>query len=207
MHRRHLLLVMAGLWVTGTPGLAHAQAAVDLAGVRYPAQVQVASTPLLLNGAGIRTRFVVKVYTAGLYLAAKANSPEAVLTAPGPKRLHMVMLRDIDGNELGKLFVRVMQDNSSREEFGKSIPGTVRMAELFSVKKRLAQGENFSVDWIPGQGTQILLNGKVQGDVVKEPEFFNALLRLWLGPSPADAALKDALLGLPPRVVQNPQSQ
>ncbi len=29
----------------------------------------------------------------------------------------------------------------------------------------------------------------------KEPEFFNALLGIWLGKSPADAQLKDALLG------------
>ena len=29
----------------------------------------------------------------------------------------------------------------------------------------------------------------------KKPEFFNALLGIWLGQSPADAQLKDALLG------------
>lgn len=207
MHRRLLLLATAGLWAAGALTPATAQTPVELAGVRYPATAQVASTSLLLNGAGIRSRFVIRVYTAGLYLAAKANSTEAVLAAPGPKRLHVVMLRDIDGNDLGKLFTRGMQDNSSREDFGKSIPGTLRMAELFSVKKRLAQGENFSVEWVPGQGTQILINGKAQGDAIKEPEFFQALLRIWLGPSPADPALKDALLGLPPRVAQNPQSQ
>ena len=35
----------------------------------------------------------------------------------------------------------------------------------------------------------------VQGEPVKEPEFFSALMRIWLGRSPADAMLKDALLG------------
>ena len=206
--QRRLLLALATTCAVTTAPPVRAQAAVDVAGVRFPPTAPVGGATLLLNGAGLRTRVVVKVYAAGLYLAAKASTPEAVLAAPGPKRMHVAMLRDIDGNDLGKLFTRGMQDNSSREDFGKSIPGTLRMAELFSAKKRLAQGENFSVEWLPGQGTQILINGKPQGEPIKEPEFFNALLRIWLGPNPADAALKDALLGLPPRPQQqHPQSQ
>lgn len=199
MHRRLVLLAAAGSWTTLAPSVAGAQNAVELAGVRYPPTAQVAGANLMLNGAGIRWRFVVRVYTAGLYLSTKASSVDAVLAAPGPKRLHIVMLRDIDGNDLGRLFTRGMQDNTTREAFARSIPGTLRMAELFAAKKRLAQGENFGVDWIPGQGTYILLNGKPQGEAIKEPEFFEALLRIWLGNSPADAQLKDALLGLPPR--------
>jgi hypothetical protein len=204
MQRRLLLALATACAVVTLP--AGAQTAVEVAGVRFSPTATVGGSSLLLNGAGLRTRFVVKVYAAGLYLAAKASTPEAVLSAPGAKRLHVVMLRDIDGNDLGKLFTRGMQDNASREEFGKSIPGTLRMAELFSAKKRLAKDEHFSVEWLPGQGTQILINGKLQGEPIKEPEFFNALLRIWLGPNPADAALKDALLGPPPRP-QSPHPQ
>ena len=168
---------------------------LDLSGVKYPPSQTVGGGALQLNGAGIRYRFVIKVYTAGLYLQAKAATPEAVLAATGPKRLHIVMLRDIDGNELGRLFTRGMQDNASREEFSKSIPGTLRIAEIFAAKKRLSNGESFTVDWVPGVGTVISVNGKTQGDPIKEPEFFNALLRIWLGQQPADAALKSTLLG------------
>jgi hypothetical protein len=207
MQRRLLLLATALTWaatVANTAALAEPASAIDVAGVRYPATVSVGGSTLSLNGAGIRYRFVVRVYTAGLYLAAKANTTEAVLAAAGPKRLHVVMLRDIDGNDLGKLFTRGMQDNSPREEFAKSIPGTLRMAEVFAAKKRLAQGATFGFDWLPGQGTALMLNGKPLGEPIKEPEFFNALMRIWLGPSPADANLKDALLGLPPKL-QQPQ--
>jgi hypothetical protein len=193
----------------GAPGgAAAAPAGVELAGVRYPGTVRVGNQTLRLNGAGIRYRFVVKVYTAGLYLAAPAATPEAVLAAPGPKRLHVVMLRDIDANELGRLFTRGMQDNSPREEFAKSIPGTLRMADIFSAKKRLKEGENFSVDWTPGEGTQVLVNGRPQGEPIREPEFFQALMRIWLGQNPADNSLKDQLLGAPPpRAVTNPGQQ
>jgi hypothetical protein len=193
MQRRSLLpaLVLAAL-LHG--GLLHAQT-VELAGVKYAPTEPLGGSTLQLNGAGIRYKFVIKVYTAGLYLTTKATTPEAVIAAPGPKRMHVVMLRDIDANELGRLFTRGMQDNAPREEFSKSIPGTLRMADIFSAKKKLVAGDNFSVDYVPGLGTTVLVNGKPQGEPVKEPEFFKALLRIWLGPNPADSQLKDALLG------------
>jgi len=167
----------------------------EVAGVKFDDTLQLANSKLQLNGAGVRYKFVVKVYAAGLYLASKATTAEAVLAAPGPKRIRIVMLREIDGNELGKLFTRGMEDNNSREDFSKSIPGTIRMSEVFSTRKRLFPGEHFSVDWVPGVGTQVVVMGKPTGDPIKEPEFFAALMRIWLGKSPADAQLKDALLG------------
>ncbi|MBX3604935.1 MAG: chalcone isomerase family protein [Piscinibacter sp.] len=190
--RRTILAAAALLALAALP----AQAQVtEVAGIKYEQAYQVGNTRLVLNGAGIRYKAVFKVYTAGLYLSAKASTTEAVLATPGPKRMHIVMLRDIDANELGKLFTRGMQDNSPREEFSKSIAGTLRMSDLFSAKKRLTAGENFSVEWVPGQGTTVLINGKPQGEPIREPEFFSALMKIWLGPSPADAQLKDVLLG------------
>ena len=53
-----------------------------------------------------------------------------------------------------------------------------------------------------GVGTVIHVNGKPATEPIKEPEFFSALVKIWLGQSPADSMLKDALLGktavLPP---------
>ena len=135
-----------------------------------------------------------------LLLTTKAATPEAVLAAPGSKRLHVVMLRDIDANELGRLFTRGMQDNAPKDEFSKFIPGTIRMADIFSARRKLVAGDNFSVDWVPGVGTTVLVNGKAQGEPVKEPEFFTALARIWVGSKPADDALKAALRG---RAVSN----
>jgi hypothetical protein len=194
-HRRCLLALAASLGLCALPSLpAHAQT-TEVAGVKYDNTARVAGETLQLNGAGIRYKAVFKVYTAGLYLNQKAGTPEAVIANPGPKRIHVVMLRDIDANELGKLFTRGMQDNSPRDEFSKSIPGTIRMGEIFSAKKKLNNGESFSVEYVPNAGTSVLVNGKVMGEPIKEPEFFTGLLRIWLGKSPADNNLKDALLG------------
>ena len=181
--------------LTAMPAFAQSGAVVEVAGVRYPAAVPLAGANLLLNGAGIRYRFVVQVYSAGLYLAAKADTPEAVLAAAGPKRLAVTMLREIDANELGRLFTRGMQDNAPKEEFSKSIPGTLKLADIFSARKKLLKGDNFSVDYVPGSGTTVVINGKAAGEPIAEPEFFEALMRIWLGPNPADDALKEALLG------------
>jgi len=169
--------------------------ATEVGGVKYEDAVQLANTRLQLNGAGVRYKAIFKVYAAGLYLTGKAATPEAVLAAPGPRRLHIVMLREIDGNELGKLFTKGMEQNSSRTEFSKLIPGIIKMSEIFSQRRKLASGESFSIDMVPGTGVSILVNGKPTAEPIKEPEFFNAMMKIWLGKSPADARLKDALLG------------
>ena len=176
------------------PLAAQAQA-TEVGGVKYEGSEQLGGAKLVLNGAGVRYKAIFKVYTAGLYVGTKVGTPEEVYAAPGPKRMHIVMLRDIDANELGKLFTRGMQDNAPREEFSKSIAGTMRMSDIFSAKKKLAAGESFSIDWVPGSGTTVVINGKAAGEPIKEPEFFTALMKIWLGKSPADAQLKNALLG------------
>ncbi|MGN7875439.1 Chalcone isomerase-like [Mitsuaria sp. PDC51] len=175
---------------------AAAPAPVELAGVKYDGTAEVAGQKLQLNGAGIRYKAIFKVYTAGLYLNAKATTPEAVLANNGPKRIHIQMLRDIDGEELGKLFTKGMEQNATREEFGRSISGVLRMSEIFVQKKKLKTGESFGVDYIPGTGTVVFVNGQlIPGEPIKGEDFFHMLLKIWLGKSPADSDLKVALLG------------
>jgi len=188
-------LILAALAALALPLGAQAQA-VELAGVKYEPQAEVGGQKLVLNGAGIRYKAIFKVYTAGLYLKDKAGTPDGVFTMSGPKRLAIHMLREIDANELGKLFTKGMQDNATPEDFSKSIPGVMRIAEVFAAKKKMSAGEGFAVDFVPGTGTVISVNGKVQGEPIKEPEFFTTLMRIWLGKNPADGQLKDALLGI-----------
>ncbi len=172
-------------------------AAMEVGGVKFEPRLDLHGSRVELNGAGVRYKAVFKVYAAGLYLSRKATSQEQVLAAPGPKRMAITMLRDIDSGELGKLFSRGMEDNMDRAAFVKLIPGIMRMSQIFSEHKKLREGESFTLDWVPGQGMVIAVNGKVQGEPFKEPEFFNAMMGIWLGRSPADWQLKTALLGQP----------
>jgi len=190
---RFPLAVMA-LCCTLHAGMAHA-ATVDVAGVKLEDRVTVAGKPLQLNGAGVRYKAVFKVYTAGFYAEKKADTPDELLDQPGPKRMTITMLRDIESAELGKMFSRGMEDNMEKGSFAKLIPGVMRMSQVFTNHKILKTGETFVVDWIPGTGTVLTVKGQVEGEPFKEPEFFEALMRIWLGPKPADWQLKDALLG------------
>ena len=172
-----------------------ARAEVNLAGVKYEEATELRGAKLQLNGAGIRYKGPFKVYTAGLYLQKKAGTPEDILAMPGAKRMTVVMLRDIDASELGKLFIRGVEDNMDKGAMAKLIPGLMRMSDIFTQHKNLKAGDQFSLDWVPGTGTIVNVRGVPQGEPFKEPEFYNALIRIWLGPVPADWKLKENLLG------------
>lgn len=190
-------ILVAALLAVGSLGGTTAWAeTVEVANVKFETPVDVAGQKLQLNGAGVRYKFVVKVYAAALYLPQKSGTPAEVLAMPGPKRILIHMLRDIDGNELGKLFTKGIEANVTRDEFAKTINGVLKLSEMFASRKQLNSGDAFSVDYVPGVGSTVLLNGKPLGETIKEPEFFSALLRIWLGDKPADDGLKDALLGI-----------
>ena len=172
-------------------------APVEVGGIKIEDVQDVQGSKLPLNGAGVRYKAVFKVYAAGLYVGKKVATPEELLAAPGPKRMSITLLRDIDSNELGKAFTKGFEENSPKSEMSKLIPGLIKMGQIFSDQKKMVAGENFTIDWIPGTGTLITVKGKQQGEPFKEPEFYAALMRIWLGPSPADFRLKDALLGKP----------
>jgi hypothetical protein len=190
---RILAILLAGLALSG----AARTEPVTVAGVRFDDSADVRGAKVQLNGAGVRFKAVFKVYAAGLYLPRKSATPEEALAMPGAKRVAITMLRDIDSAELGKLFSRGMEDNMDKAAFSRLIPGVIRMSQIFSDHKRLAAGDGFTVEWVPGTGTVISVKGVPQGEPFKEPEFFAALLRIWIGPNPADWKLKDALLGRP----------
>jgi hypothetical protein len=167
----------------------------DIQGVKLEDSLELHGSKLQLNGAGIRYKAIFKVYVGGLYLAKKAATFEEVVNSPGPKRMSVTMVREIESAELGKLLTRGMEDNMGKSELSKLVPGLLRMSQIFSEQKKLVVGDNFLIDWVPGVGTIITVKGKVQGEPFKEPEFFKALMSIWLGPVPADYKLKESLLG------------
>ena len=173
-----------------------ALAMVEVNGVRFEDSTELHGSRLLLNGAGTRYKGPFKVYAAGLYLGQKAASLDEVVNTPGPKRMVITMLRSIDARELGKLLTRGIEDNMGKAEMSKLVPGLLRMGEIFAEQKPMVAGDIFSIEWVPGQGSVITVRGQVQGAPFKEPEFFRALMSIWLGPVPAYWKTKDELLGI-----------
>ena len=191
-------LIRQGLLLAALLAAGAAMAETNVSGVKYEEAIDLKGAKLQLNGAGVRYKAVFKVYAAGLYLTRKAATPEEVLAAPGAKRVSITMLREIDSNELGKLFTRSVEDNAAKAEMSRLVPGLIRMSQIFSDCKKLAAGDTFTIDWVPGTGTVITVSNPKcpqNNEPFKEVEFYNALLRIWLGPNPADWKLKDAMLG------------
>lgn len=170
-------------------------ATIDVGGAKIEDSTDVQGTKLQLNGAGVRYKAIFKVYAIALYTGKKVASAEELAAAPGAKRISMTMLREIDTNELGKAFTKGFEDNSPKNEMSKMIPGLMKMSQIFSDQKKMVAGDVVLLDWVPGTGMVLSVKGKVQGEPFKEVEFFNAMTRIWLGSVPADAKLKDVLLG------------
>ena len=182
--------------VAGLLAINSLAAPLEIHGVKLDDSATVSTVKLQLNGAGTRYKAIFKVYVAGLYLGKKASTLADVINQPGPKRLSVTMLRDVDAEEMAASLTHGLEDNTAKSELPKLAANLQRMNRLFAEQKKLLSGDNFMIEWLPGVGTVITAKGKALGEPFKEPEFFNALMSIWLGTAPADSGLKDALLGL-----------
>jgi hypothetical protein len=170
--------------------------AADVSGVKFDDSVKVAGKDLVLNGAGMRTKFIIKVYAAGLYLPEKKNTVPDILKLEGPRRLTLVMVRDISSDSFGEAFMTGLNNNIDNNEKARYAGQISKFGEMFGAIAGLKKGDVLHLDWIPGSGTQTELNGKKLGESIPELGFYNAVLRIWLGDKPADSSLKPALLGV-----------
>jgi hypothetical protein len=173
-------------------GSVAAQAATS--SVFAPTQ-QVQGTTLSINGAGTRYKVVFKLYDMALYTSRKVLTSEELLALSGPKRLNFVALRELPGTDLGLAFIKGLSSNATPELVQKHTASSTRLIDIFSGRSRLAAGDTFAMEYVPGKGTTFYIQDQAQGAPVGDAEFFNMVLKIWVGPVPADFKLKDALLG------------
>ena len=169
--------------------------AAEVAGVKVDERVELGSGELVLNGAGLRTKAFFKVYVAGLYLAEKKTRPEEVLALPGAKRVSMRLMRELSAKQLIEALEGGIHDNTPASE---REPLSGRLAELAAIMNALQsakEGDVIALDWLPGSGTRVVLNGEPRGKPIVGEDFYRALLKIWLGDNPVSGSLKKALLG------------
>ncbi|MEO7496948.1 MAG: chalcone isomerase family protein [Massilia sp.] len=169
--------------------------AAEVAGIKFADTATVAGRELKLNGAGLRTKLFFKVYAAGLYLPEKKSAVPDVLSQEGPRRVTLVMMRDLTSEEFGKAFMDGLNSNVDDAEKNRYLQQISKFGAMFGTLSGLKKGDVLHLDFLPGSGTQTELNGKKIGDVVPDVGFYNAILRIWLGEHPVDSSLKPALLG------------
>ncbi|HET9339893.1 MAG TPA: chalcone isomerase family protein [Casimicrobiaceae bacterium] len=171
---------------------ASAAQAVEVGGVNVDEKASVGGQELVLNGAGVRTRAIFKVYVASLYVPAKATTPAAVL-AKGPRRIQMQLLRNLSADQLVDALVDGLKDNNSEAELAAVKAQQDQMVAAMKAFNDVKEKDVVALDYANGS-TTILLNGASKATIPGDA-FNVALTKVWLGDRPVQADLKKALLG------------
>lgn len=188
---RHALAALLLNAALGAP----AALAADVAGVHLDDHATLGGTDTVLNGAGLRTRFMLKVYVIGLYGPKRADSADAFSTAPGPKRIHIATLRDLTAEQFADALIDGLRKNTSDAEFAKLQPRADEFRAQLLALKSTPSGSQIRIEWLPATGTRLSVGNEIRGRDIPGEDFFRALLRIWLGDKPVDGDLRAALLG------------
>lgn len=169
--------------------------ALELQGVKLDEEVQVADQKLVLNGAGVRSIFFIKMYVAGLYLAGKQTSTAAAMADANAKRIALnVVVDDADTGHFLKGFRRGIEKNHSEKQMAELKERLEAFIHLFDNVREVKKGNVIAFDWLPGSGTRVTFNGEELGRVAGE-DFYRALLSIWIGEKPVSGDMKKGLLG------------
>jgi long-chain acyl-CoA synthetase len=186
MMMRRLLIVVLGLCFAA-PALA-----AEVGGVKLADKVAVSGQDLVLNGAGIRTKAIFKVYVGSLYLPAKAGDLAGVL-AKAPRRVQMNLLRNLSADDLVNALVDGLKEANTAEEVAAVKVQMDQMVAIMKAFGEVKEGNVVTLDFVEG-ATAIGFNGAAKGAIPGEA-FNKALTKVWLGDKPVQADLKKAMLG------------
>jgi long-chain acyl-CoA synthetase len=185
MMRRTLLLTL--LLAAALPAWA-----AEVAGVKLDDKASLGGQDLVLNGAGIRTRAIFKVYVASLYLPAKATDLASVL-GKAPRRIQLTLLRDVAADQFVGALNDGLKDNNSEAELAAVKAQSDQMTAIMKAFGEVKEGNVVTLDFVDG-ATRIGLNGTAKGTLAGEA-FNKALTKIWLGDKPVQPDLKKSLLG------------
>ena len=166
--------------------------AAEVGGVKLADKVNVGGQDLVLNGAGVRSRAIFKVYVGSLYLPAKASTGAAVL-AKGPRRVQLDMLRDVTSDQMTEALVEGVTASNPAAEVAAVKAQSDQLASILKSIGALKEGNVLTFDFVDG-ATRVSLNGAARGTIPGEA-FNRALTNVWIGDKPVQDDLKKAMLG------------
>ena len=126
--------------------------AVEVGGISMDDTARVANKDLKLNGAGVRTKAIFKVYALGLYLPEKKTAVADILALQGPRRISIVLLREISTEDFGQAFMSGLNANSDKTEKTNILNQTMQFGEMFAMIPGLKKGDVLVLDY--GRETQ-----------------------------------------------------
>jgi long-chain acyl-CoA synthetase len=168
--------------------------AIEINGVKLDPVVHLGNSNLILNGAGVRTKWIFDLYVAALYTAGKKSSAEAVLADAAEKRIALHILSNIGAENLLYVFNKAIENNQSEVELQAMEKTLHEFGNILRKMNRVSKGDVILFDYQPGIGTQISVNGSLRG-TIPGPVFAQAWLKIWLGEYPVQQDVKLKLLG------------
>jgi hypothetical protein len=169
-----------------TLALAGASHALEVAGAKFPERIEMTpgGQPLVLNGGGIRKAYFLSIYAAGLYLPAPSTDAAKAIDMLGAKRVAMQMLRDVDTDTFVDALSNGLRANHSEAQMAAFAPKIERLTAIMSKLGTAKEGTRVTLDLVPGQGTQVTIDGAPQGAPIPGEDFSRALPRTWIGEHP-----------------------
>jgi hypothetical protein len=186
------LLLSSALLLTCALAPAPPAGAGTLADVTLPDKVDAGGQALVLNGMGLRKKFFVKVYVGGFYLPAKEHSPAKILAADAPRRMTLHFVYSVSAQQMCDAWQEGLADNTPSA----SPEVKTGFRTLCGSMEDIPKGHELVLTYLPGQGTQVEINGKAKGTLPGKPTA-DAIAATWIGPHPGPGEdFKKAVLGL-----------
>lgn len=155
---------------------------------------EIGGKNLVLNGEATRSVWGFDVYQMRLYLTEPMRSAEKILASTNEaKRIEIVMDRSVEEQQFSSTVQQSIDNNFSAEEREKFSGQLSEFLGCFNNGADLKEGNVITIDFAPGEGTVVKLDGRTL-DTIPGADFYHALLRLWLG-KPLQASIKDGLVG------------
>jgi hypothetical protein len=163
----------------------------NVAGVNLADQITVNGQTLVLNGAGLRKKLFIKVYTGALYLPAKQKSADQILGADTPRQMVMSFVYDVEKDKISEAWSEGLTANSPNA----AADVKANFQTLQSWMEDMKKGQRIVMTYVPGTGTTIEVNGKTKGTLAGKATA-DAILATWIGAKPGPGAdFKKSVLG------------
>jgi hypothetical protein len=172
-----------------------ANGGVTYEGFTFPPTMRVADTELHLNGVGRRAPLYYRVYAAALYLPHKLTTGAAVLADTGPKRLQLRLMTSGPSEEFVKAFDGGIAKRVPPEQLAAMRDRVDAFDNVLRSYGDLHKGDVIDLDYVPGKGTFVAVNDKVNPKVVAGADLYAAMLSIFVGDRALDKGMRDGLLG------------
>jgi hypothetical protein len=171
--------------------------ALTIGGYDIPQVIPATSqhAELKLNGASMRILYgVVDTYIGKLYVEHPLTDANKLIAANEYKRMvFQIVMKRISGRRIAKAMYEALQLNVTPEEATHLEQRLQLLVTMFD--SSLKKGQESYVEWVPEQGTRVVLNGDVKG-IIPGKDLYDAIMRIWIGENPVGSTFKRQVLGL-----------